>query len=214
MLGEPHLLPRTRWVDEFVHRYLFEREICQRHESEAARFCETELTKELYFLGKSTSARRTRTGSPRSRSGLVERARAAIEAELFDAALDGGAGAPCHASESALLRAFAVSWAYRRRRMCASAASTKRSCSSSRAATPSGEVAERVGYRGQAAFAVAFHRKFHVPPSSLRRGEPALPCPRRPPPRLKGASADEAAHVLHADRGPRIGARRRTPCSS
>ena len=30
-----------------------------------------------------------------------------------------------------------------------------------------GEVAERVGYRGQAAFAAAFHKKFRVPPSKV-----------------------------------------------
>ena len=32
-----------------------------------------------------------------------------------------------------------------------------------------GEIAARVGYTGQAAFAVAFQRKFHVAPSSVRR---------------------------------------------
>jgi AraC-like DNA-binding protein len=46
-----------------------------------------------------------------------------------------------------------------------------------------GEVAERVGYRGQAAFAAAFQRKFHVAPSRLGRGEPLAPLPPhgRPP---------------------------------
>src|SRR4051794_13273654 len=54
------VLPRTRWVDELVHRYLFEREICQRHQTAAARFLELELTKELFFLGEEHRAGRTR----------------------------------------------------------------------------------------------------------------------------------------------------------
>src|SRR5262249_16680504 len=50
--GAPRLLPRTRWVDELANRYLFERQVHERHDSGAARFLEIELTKELFFLGK------------------------------------------------------------------------------------------------------------------------------------------------------------------
>jgi AraC-like DNA-binding protein len=188
ILTEPHLLPRTRWVDELVHRYVFEREICERHQSDAARFLETELTKELYFLGKEQRARETRTAVTHAGSALVERARAVIEATLFEPHSTAELARLCHASESALLRAFRRELglppsAYVRERRLDEALLLLQSGRYS-----VGEVAERVGYRGQAAFAVAFHRKFHVAPSSLRRGEPGAPLPPHgQPPRLKGS---------------------------
>jgi AraC-like DNA-binding protein len=183
MLSTPHLLPRTRWVDELVHRYLFERAICERHESDAARFCETELTKELYFLGQEQSARQTRATVAHAGSTLVERARAIIEAELFEPRSTAQLARRCHASESALLRAFRRELGlppsvYVRERRLDEALLLLQSGRYS-----VGEVAERVGYLSQAAFAAAFQRKFHVAPSSLRHGDPlaVLPPHGRPP---------------------------------
>ena len=169
VLAEARLLPRTRWVDEVVHRYLFEREVCGRHESEAARFCETELVKELYFLGAEQLERRTRANVTHQGSSLVERARAAIEAELFAPLSTAQLAQKCHASESALLRAFRRELglpptAYARQRRLDEALALLESGRYS-----VGEVAERVGYRGQAAFAAAFHRKFRQPPSRVVR---------------------------------------------
>ena len=58
LLREARVLPRTRWVDELVHRYLFERDVSARHGSLATRFLETELIKELYFLADEQRAGR------------------------------------------------------------------------------------------------------------------------------------------------------------
>jgi AraC-like DNA-binding protein len=169
VLCEARLLPRTRWVDELVHRYLFERAVCQRHDSEAARFCETELVKELYFLGAEQLDRHTRANVTHQGSSLVERARAHIEAELFAPLSTAALARACHASESALLRAFrrelgVAPTAYARQRRLDEALLLLESGRYS-----VGEVAERVGYRGQAAFAAAFHKKFRQAPSRVVR---------------------------------------------
>jgi AraC-like DNA-binding protein len=169
VLGEARVLSRTRWVDELVHRYLFERDVCRRHESEAARFCETELMKELYFLGAEQLERLTRERVTHQGSSLVERARAAIEAELFAPLSTAALARLCHTSESALLRAF-----HRELGVAPSAYARQRRLDEALVLLESGrysvgEVAERVGYRGQAAFAAAFHKKFRHPPSRVLR---------------------------------------------
>ena len=167
VLAEPRMLPRTRWVDELVHRYVFERSVCQRHDSSAARFCECELTKEVYFLGQEHAGMRTRAPVLHHGSALVERARAVIEAELFQPFSTAKLASRCHSSESALLRAFrrelgvAPSAYVRERRLDEALLLIETGRYSM------GEVAERVGYRGQAAFAAAFHKKFRVPPSKV-----------------------------------------------
>jgi hypothetical protein len=60
LVARRRILPRTRWVDELVARYLFERDVCEKHTSAAAVFLETELVKELYFLCKEKDENRTR----------------------------------------------------------------------------------------------------------------------------------------------------------
>src|SRR5262252_7141449 len=44
------LLPRTVWIHEIVHRYVFERYVLGQHDNLATRFLETEILKEVYFL--------------------------------------------------------------------------------------------------------------------------------------------------------------------
>jgi hypothetical protein len=61
LLGTPRILPRTRWVDEVVQRYVFERIVCEKHGSMAALFLETEIAKEVFFLTKEREEERTRT---------------------------------------------------------------------------------------------------------------------------------------------------------
>ncbi len=185
VLSAPRVLRRTRWVDELVHRYLFERDVCERHGTLAARFLELELTKELYFLGQEHRLGRTRAPVVGEGSRLVERARAALESSLFEPFTMSALARACHASESTLLRAFrrelgVAPGAYVRERRLDEALQLLESGRYS-----VGEVAERVGYRGQAAFATAFQRKFHVPPSRVRRVSTGTPLPPhgRPPKR-------------------------------
>jgi AraC-like DNA-binding protein len=181
VLAESRILPRTRWVDELVHRYLFERQVCGRHASNAARFLETELVKELYFLGQEHASRQTRAPVVHEESALVERARQAIESELFAPFSTAELARRCHASESTLLRAFRRELglppsAYVRERRLDEALLLLESGRYS-----VGEVAGRVGYRGQAAFAAAFHKKFHIPPSRVEKTRATLPPHGRPP---------------------------------
>lgn len=186
VVGEACVLARTRWVDELIQRYVFERDICARHGSLASRFLELELTKELYFLGDEQRAGKTRAPVVGEGTVLVERARAAIEASLFEPFSMPALARACHASESSLLRAFrrelgVTPGAYVRERRLDEALQLLES-----GRYTVGEIAARVGYTGQAAFAVAFQRKFHVAPSSVRprpaatAGRPLAPHGRPP----------------------------------
>lgn len=177
-------LPRTRWVDELVHRYVFELSVCARHGSRAARFIEVELTKEIYFLGCEQIEGLARGSVLYEGSAVAVRARSWIEQHLFEPFDIGKVVSHCHASESTVLRAFrrdlGVSpLAYlRRRRLDESLHLLK----SGRYAVA--EVAARVGYDNPSAFAAAFRRQFGVSPSSARPGAPAathLPARGAPP---------------------------------
>jgi AraC-like DNA-binding protein len=187
VLADSATLRRTRWIDELVHRYVFERDVCERHDSLAVRFLEVELTKELYFLGEEHRAGRTRAPGVGDGSQAVERARAAIEATLFEPFSMAGLARACRASESTLLRAFrrelgVTPGAYVRERRLDEALQLLESGRYS-----VGEVAERVGYTGQAAFAAAFQRKFHVAPSRVRpRASGAPLAPHGRPPKRPG----------------------------
>jgi AraC-like DNA-binding protein len=188
VVAETRVLARTRWVDELVQRYVFERVICERHGSLASRFLEIELTKELYFLGDEQRAGNTRAPVVGEGTALVERARATIEAALFEPFSMAGLARACHASESSLLRAFrrelgVTPGSYVRERRLDEALALLESGRYS-----VGEIAARVGYTGQAAFAVAFQRKFHVAPSSVRpRAAQTRPlAPHGRPPRRGG----------------------------
>lgn len=183
LLRTPWVLARTRWVDELLHRYRFERDVCARHDSRATRFLETELVKELYFLADEQRAGRRRAPVVGEGAPLVERARAAIEATLFEPFAMARLARTCHASESSLLRAFRAELgttpgAYLRERRLDEALAL---LETGRYAV--GEVAARVGYARQAAFAAAFQRKFHVAPSAVKRKPAGAPLPPhgRPP---------------------------------
>ena len=162
------VLPRTRWVDELVQRYLFERDVCERHVSNAAVFLEIEITKELFFLCKEREENRTRASVVHEEGDTVQRARAWIEANLFSPLRVGDLAKHCATSESTLLRAFQrelgrtpASYA-RERRLDAALLLLK----SSRYGV--GEVATRVGYTNLPAFTEAFHKHFGVPPSQVK----------------------------------------------
>ena len=152
-------------------------------------FLETELIKELYFLADEQRAGRARAPVVGEGSALVERARAAIEASLFAPFAMAALARACHASESSLTRAFKQALgitpgAYVRERRLDEAMPLLESGRYS-----VGEVATRVGYARQAAFAAAFQRKFHVAPSSVRPkpGAPPLAPHGRPPVRAPRA---------------------------
>lgn len=174
LLSVPRVLTRTRWVDELVHRYVFEREVCEKHDSQAARFLEAELAKEVFFLCKERDERRSRASVLTEEASVVARARAIIDQHLADPLPVAALATHCHVSESTLLRAFARELGvspghYARERRLEGALLLLKSERYS-----VGEVAARVGYASLAAFTGAFHRRFGAPPSSMRTPESQL----------------------------------------
>lgn len=168
-LDATHVLARTTWVHELAHRYLFERQVCARHASDAARFLETELTKEIYFLLRDREDDAERTSLVRQYGPTVQRAVAFVEERLFDREL--GVTAIAHAaaaSESTLLRAFkremgcAPTTYVRARRLDEALVLLEAG------ALSVGEVASKVGYESLTAFSQAFRQRFGKAPSSVR----------------------------------------------
>ncbi len=186
LLATPRILPRTRWFDEIVHRYVFERDVCKKPHSAAASFLETEITKELYFLCEERSAMRRRASVVNEAGDFVVRARAWIDDNLFEPLRVAELARRTGTSESTLLRAFQrelgkAPAAYARERRLDAALLFLQSGRHS-----VGEVAARVGYASLAAFTSAFTRRFGRVPSSVRRADDALELlpPHGRPPRV------------------------------
>ncbi len=174
-------LPRTRWVDELVCRYVWEREVCERPTSRAARFLEAELTKESYFHACESADRLTRATVLFEGDTVATRARAWIEDHLFEPFRMAPLVRHCHASESTVLRAFrkelgVAPLVYLRRRRLEHALQL---LESGRYAVT--EVATRVGYENPSAFAAAFHKQFKISPSRVRPAAATLPAHGAPP---------------------------------
>jgi AraC-like DNA-binding protein len=194
VLGRTTVFARTRWVDELLHRYVFERAVCEKHASLAARFLETELVKEVYFLGKELLAQHTRPSVVHEGSALVAKARAHVDARPFETPRVSELAKIAGTSESTLLRAF-------RKELGVTPAEYARDVRLAEAKLmlesgrySASEVASRVGYGTLSAFTVAFTRAFGKSPSSVKNarasaslpphGEPPRPSrPTRPPPR-------------------------------
>jgi AraC-like DNA-binding protein len=189
IVGAVRVLIRTRWVDELVQRYVFERSVCARQASKAARFVEAELVKEVFFLGREQLDRKHRSSVLFEGDALVARARAWIEEHLFAPFAIAALVRHCHASESTVLRAFrrelgVAPSAYARRRRLEEA---HQLLESGRYAVT--EVAARVGYDNPSAFAAAFRAQFGAAPSLTRPAAASLPAHGAPPvrrPRRRG----------------------------
>lgn len=171
-LTAPQLLPRTVWVHEVCHRYLFERHTCGAADNVATAFLETELVKEFYYLCRDREASNERAAALEKHSRLVERALAVIEAELVSPLAVGELARRCRVSESTLLRAFkrelkCTPGAYARaRRMDEALAMLRAGCFSVT------EVASRVGYENPTSFSHAFQLRFGDLPSAFLRRQP------------------------------------------
>ncbi|MBV8758476.1 MAG: helix-turn-helix transcriptional regulator [Deltaproteobacteria bacterium] len=216
VLAAPRVLPRTRWIDELIHRYVFERAVCEKPGSKAARFLEAELTKEIYFLGIEQIRAKTRASVVHEGDPIAVRARAWLEEHLFEPFAMAALVRACAASESTVLRAFrrahgVAPIVYVRQRRLAEAMQL---LESGRYAVT--EVATRVGYETPSAFAAAFGKQFGVSPSSVRPTiDPSALLPaygEEPTPRRSSARSATATHPRRTARGtPR---RRRARASS
>lgn len=169
-LSSPQLLPRTVWVHEVCHRYLFERYTLSEPDSVATWFLETELLKEFYYLCRDREEGVERAAMVNRHSSILERALAVVEAEIFESLPVGELARRCGVSESTLLRAFkrelnCTPGAYARvRRLDEALAMLRAGCFSI------SEVASRVGYDNPTSFSHAFLLRFgRLPSSFLRR---------------------------------------------
>jgi AraC-like DNA-binding protein len=171
-----------------VQRFVFEREVCGKPASRAARFLEVELVKEMFFLGREQLDGRTRDSVLFEGDELVARARAWIEAHVFEPFRIGELVRHCHASESTVLRAFhrelgVPPLAYARRRRLEEALQL---LESGRYGVT--EIATRVGYENPSAFSAAFRDQFGIAPSRVRPasdGAVRLPAHGMPPVRRR-----------------------------
>ena len=163
-------LPRTRWVDELVQRYVFEREVCQHRREQGGavprgRADEGDLLPRL--RASSIAGRAARSCSRATRS--PRKARAWIEEHLFEPFTIDALVQHCHASESTVLRAFRKELGVAPLGVPAPPAARGERCScSSPGATRVTEVATRVGYENPSAFAAAFRAQFGVAPSRVK----------------------------------------------
>jgi AraC-like DNA-binding protein len=154
------LLPRTAWVHEIVHRYVFERATLGQHKNQATRFLETEILKEVYFLFRDRDEGAERESTYRRHSARVVRALAHIEAHLFEHRDLQDLTQHAGASPATLLRAFRKELgmspgAWWRNRVLDEALALVRS-----GAYSVSEIATRVGYENPAAFTFAFRQRF------------------------------------------------------
>ncbi len=167
-LSEVQLLPRTTWVNELVHRYLFERAVCKKSDNVATRFLEMEIVKETYFVCHERYTTGDRSSMVVKPSPVVERAMALVEEHLFDPDVVKIVAEGCAASPSTLLRTFKRELGYgpltyvRRRRLDESLLLLKAR------RYRVGEVASLVGYKNFAAFSQAFRARFGMRPSDVR----------------------------------------------
>jgi AraC-like DNA-binding protein len=168
LLATPCVLPRTRWVHELAHRYLFERYHCRKSRNDATRFLEVEILKEWYFVRRDSERESLgRRAHHEADDPLIARALQWIDEHLGERVTVANLARATHASESALLRAFrrALRQApatYLRTRRLDEAMKLLRT---GRMAVR--EVAERVGYTSFTAFSHAFRARFGEVPSSF-----------------------------------------------
>ena len=155
-------------MEGLLRRYLFERDVCDRHDSTAVRFLTSEIAKEVFHaLEQSGSGVMATVGA--AESDVVRRCRELLESQLFEPATLAGLAKHCCTSESTLLRAFK-----RELRVTPITYLRERRLDEARILLQTGrysvsEVATRIGYARIAAFSVAFARKFGEPPSKVKQ---------------------------------------------
>lgn len=176
-LTEASVLPRTVWVHEIVHRYVFERHALEEHDSEAARFLEVEIAKEVFFLFRDRDEGADRATIQQKHSPSVEKVLAFIDEHLFGRRSVKELASIAGMSESALLRAFRrevgiTPAAYWRRRKLDGALDLLRG-----GRHTVGEISELLGYDNPTAFGDAFRRRFGRPPSTFKPTQNIKPAP-------------------------------------
>lgn len=161
------VLPRTTWLHEILHRFVFEHHALGHRDNLATRFLEIEIAKEIYFLFRDRERGADRASTLRTPGAPIERALRYIESHLFEDCDVRELARIAGASESTLLRQFqaevgATPGAYWRNRKLDQALLALRSGRSV------AEVAIHVGYDNPTSFGFAFTKRFGRSPSTFR----------------------------------------------
>jgi AraC-like DNA-binding protein len=168
LLASATILPRTVWIHEVVHRYIFERDVLGAPDNIATDFLETEILKEIYYLFRDRAQGYERASIQHQYCEAVEKAVAYLEEHLFESPSVPALAKAAAVSESTLLRSFRrdlgiTPAAYWRGRKLDSALDMLRTGRFTVA-----EVAEKVGYEDATAFGNAFRLRFGKAPSTYR----------------------------------------------
>jgi AraC-like DNA-binding protein len=166
-LRAPSLLPRTVWLHEILHRYVFERHALGQHANAATTFLEVEIAKEVFYLFRDRESGDERATIVRAHTPQIQRALAYIESHLVHEVSVAALARVAAASTSTLLRLFKNELgcspaAYWRNRKLDEALLWLRGGRSV------ADVAMRAGYENPTAFGFAFRRRFGRPPSTFR----------------------------------------------
>lgn len=174
LFGAERLIKRNNWLNEIMHRFVFERVEMGRGDNPATVFLSEEIVKETYFLSKMPSARESvfnldATGLY-DNVPVLKRALDYIETHLFSELSMAELSRNSFASEATLLRVFSREFskppfAYIADRRMEEALAL---LSNSRYSV--GEVADLVAYKSVSGFISAFRRKFGCTPMLWRRG--------------------------------------------
>ena len=161
---------RTNWINEVVHRYHYERWICQNQSNYVTDFLETEILKEVYFFAKEKEEQVHRNSVLESPNSIVEKALEYIHNNLFANFTIESLHKEIGTSASTLLRLFkkelgVTPYAYLQKRRLEEAHLLLKSGRYS-----VGEVAHLVGYEKQTSFSFAFKQQFNKNPSEISKG--------------------------------------------
>ncbi len=172
LFSKRFLVRRPNWLNEVMHRYVFERATAKNANNCATSFLETELLKEIYYASKDQNlALKNRfnldDNNLDKKSPLVRKAMIFIESRLFEVLSMEELSKNLAASGSTILRAFSKDlgkspFNYIKERRLEEANVLIRSCKYSVS-----EVASLVGYENTSAFIAAFKKHFGLTPSTL-----------------------------------------------
>jgi AraC-like DNA-binding protein len=167
LFSRPREFPRSAWLDQLAHEYVFARVLSRRESPKTLAFFERQILVAIFAagMGRGESSERPNPPSPDTVTGRAVRY---IEANLFSDVALATIAARAFASPSTLLRHFrrdtgTSPHAYVKARRLEEA---RRLVEAGR--TPVGDVAMLVGYENFAAFSTAFKRRFGATPSSFR----------------------------------------------
>jgi AraC-like DNA-binding protein len=176
--GGIRILPRTNWLNEVMHRYVYERVVAKQKDNTATQFLEQEIVKEMHYRVEEFAQRdKSRfdldTHATDLRSPLLRTAMTFVEANLFRDITVEDIAKEVNTSSSTVLREFQT-----RIGKSPNAYLVDRRLEEAMALIKSqrysiGQVSDIVGYENLSAFSAAFKKRFGLTPSQVVTKDPA-----------------------------------------